>query len=178
MTELETVIADGYLGELAARPVAEIRSMRADCTRIETGLSYLRRLVQGRVDIVTAELQRRHRGDPPSGLPELIGQLPEIFSEQRRPGGVGRLPATLDVPEVDPMLGGRLEELAGPRRLASLLELSDSELAALRIALEDLEQDVSDRRRTLFDRIDRLQAELTERYRTGEATVDSLLAEP
>lgn len=178
MTELATVLGDGYLGDLGARPVAEIRSMRADCTRIETGLSYLRRLVQGRVDIVSAEFERRGRGDAPAGLPELIGQLPEIFSEQRRPGGVGRLPATLDVPEVDAALGVRLEELAGPGRLASLLDLTDAELDELRTALEHLEQEVSDHRRTLFDRIDRLQAELTERYRTGEASVEALLTEP
>jgi hypothetical protein len=34
---------------------------------------------------------------------------------------------------------------------------------------------VSDLRRNLFDRIDAIEAELTRRYRTGEASVDSLL---
>ena len=34
---------------------------------------------------------------------------------------------------------------------------------------------MSERRHAYFDRIDALQAELTRRYRTGEATVDGLL---
>jgi hypothetical protein len=34
---------------------------------------------------------------------------------------------------------------------------------------------VSGQRRDLFERIDALQAEITRRYKTGEASVDSLL---
>jgi hypothetical protein len=41
--------------------------------------------------------------------------------------------------------------------------------------LSDLEHAVSARRRSLHERIDALQSELTRRYKTGEATVDSLL---
>jgi hypothetical protein len=41
--------------------------------------------------------------------------------------------------------------------------------------LEALEREISDRRRQFFDRIDTLQAEITRRYRTGEASVESLL---
>ena len=39
----------------------------------------------------------------------------------------------------------------------------------------DLERQVSERRQALFTRIDALQAELTRRYKTGEASVESLL---
>jgi hypothetical protein len=42
-------------------------------------------------------------------------------------------------------------------------------------ALSALEVRVSGCRRDLFERIDALQAEITRRYKTGEATVDSLL---
>ena len=34
---------------------------------------------------------------------------------------------------------------------------------------------MSSQRHALFERIDALQAEITRRYKTGEATVDSLL---
>ena len=43
--------------------------------------------------------------------------------------------------------------------------------------LQALEHDVSDLRRALFGRIDTLQAELTRRYRDGEAHVEELLHE-
>lgn len=151
--------------------------MRAECTELETGLSYLRRLVQGRLDIVGREQERRRAGAEPVELHDVIGELPEIFSEQRRPGGLGRLPQSLEPPEPDPALLVRLDEIAGPGRLAGLLELPDGELEALAAQLDSLEREVSAHRRQMFDLIDALQAELTERYRTGRASVDSLLAE-
>ena len=161
----------------AGRSVDELRELRARGVEVETGLSYLRRLVQGRLDIVATEQVRRREGGDPAELPELISRLPEIFAEQRRPGGVGRLPRTVDAPDIDPDLGTRLEDIAGPGRMARLTDLSDDELAATAAALAELEGTVSDYRRQMFDRIDALQAELTERYRTGEASVDQLLGD-
>jgi hypothetical protein len=175
MSDLERLLDSNYLGALADRPVEEIRAMRVECVEVETGLSFFRRMVQGRLDIVTSEQQRRREGGDPTGLPELIGQLPEIFSEQRRPEGAGRLPQSLDAPEIDQGLADRLDQLAGPSVVGRLTEFSDGELDQLARDLHDLEAEVSSHRRQMFDRIDALQAELTDRYRTGEASVDGLL---
>ena len=41
--------------------------------------------------------------------------------------------------------------------------------------LSAYEADVSARRKALFEQIDALQAEITRRYKTGEASVESLL---
>jgi hypothetical protein len=177
MSDLTRLLDPDYLGLLAERPVEEIRAMRADCVRVETELSYFRRLVQGRLDIVASEQERRRHGDDPTGLPELIGQLPEIFSEQRRPGGAGRLPQSIDAPEVDLELATTLDELAGPSVLSGLPGEDDAAVAALASELSRLEHTVSGYRQQLFDCIDALQAELTDRYRTGEASVDALLAD-
>jgi hypothetical protein len=70
---------------------------------------------------------------------------------------------------------GRLDEIVAGHDVESLPSLSDDEVEDVRGALDELERDVSDRRRALFDRIDALQAEITRRYRTGEASVESLL---
>ena len=43
--------------------------------------------------------------------------------------------------------------------------------------LQAYERRVSDLRRALFDRIDAIENELTRRYRTGEASVDTLLGQ-
>jgi chaperonin cofactor prefoldin len=42
--------------------------------------------------------------------------------------------------------------------------------------LTELEARISDQRRALHERIDKLQAEIVSRYKTGEASVDGLLA--
>jgi hypothetical protein len=177
MSDLTRLLDDGYLGTLADRPVDEIRTMRLECVEVETGLSFLRRMVQGRLDIVASEQHRRAEGGDPTGLPELIGQLPEIFTEQRRPGGSGRLPQSLEAPEVDADLVAELDRIAGPSVLAGLPDVGDDEVAALEDELRRLEHTISGYRQQMFERIDALQAELTDRYRTGEASVDTLLTD-
>ena len=66
--ELDRILSSEYLGDLQRRDMDEVRSMRAECQGIETGLSYLRRMVQGRLDIVGVELQRRRDGGDPHDL--------------------------------------------------------------------------------------------------------------
>ena len=113
---LNRVLANDYLADLGGRSVADLRSLRAECQTVENKLSYLRRLVQGRLDIVTGEQERRKGGGDPGDTADLIERLPE------------------------------------------------------------LEGEVSSFRRAMFDRIDRIETELTARYRDGSASVDDLLA--
>jgi hypothetical protein len=174
-SQLNRILGADYLGELERRSMADVRSMRAECQEIETGLSYLRRLVQGRLDIVGAELQHRRDGGEPGDLSDLISQLPEILSDRTRAPGLGRLPQLLAPGEVDPELTARLDVIMAVHDIETLPSLDADELNRVRDELEGLEREVSDRRRALFDRIDTLQAEITRRYRTGEASVESLL---
>ena len=53
--------------------------------------------------------------------------------------------------------------------LASLPTLSDAELEARLEELREVERDVSNRRRAMFDVIDRIEADLTERHKVGRA---------
>jgi hypothetical protein len=69
----------------------------------------------------------------------------------------------------------RLDEIMGDHDLETLPTLDSDELDRVHDELEALEREISDRRRQFFDRIDTLQAEITRRYRTGEASVESLL---
>jgi hypothetical protein len=176
VSDVDDLFAPGYLDALQERTTDEVRAMRTHCVDVETGYSYLRRMVQGRADIVANERRERADGGHSSALPELIGQLPEILSEHRRPGGSGRLPQSLDPPEPDAELSHELEQLASAGKLAAIGELTDSDIDALAAALNDLEERVSQQRRRLFGLIDALQAELTRRYKSGEANVESLLS--
>jgi len=173
--DLDLLLDPGYLGDLPSRPMDEVRSMRAECQEVETGLSMLRRMVQGRLDIVGLELARRAEGGDPADLPDLIARLPEVLSEHTRAPGVGRLPQMMAPGELPAALEAELDAIIGAGRLADLPGLDDAVLRSLADQLAAFEQKVSGHRQALFGRIDALQAEITRRYKTGEATVDALL---
>ncbi|HMC39974.1 MAG TPA: hypothetical protein VKI19_09955, partial [Acidimicrobiales bacterium] len=63
MPELSDVTDPGYLEGLAGWSLAEVRTRRQEATETETGLSYLRRMVQGTLDLVMAEQRQRKSGE-------------------------------------------------------------------------------------------------------------------
>jgi hypothetical protein len=173
---LDELLAPSYLRGLEEIPLPEVRARRAAATEVETGLSYLRRLVQGRLDIVAAERDRRAAGQARRDVADLVERLPSILSDHVRAPGMGRLPSTMGPGEVDENLLAELDRLVPPEDLSHLGDLTDQQLASVVSQVDALEQDVSRRRKALFDVIDRLQAEIVRRYRTGEANVDNLLS--
>jgi len=175
--DVERVLQDDYLGDLLSRPMEEIRAMRAECRAVEDKVSYLRRMVQGRLDIVASDLRRRTAGGSPADLPSLVDQLPDILGSESRAAGPGRLPSGLVCVDDDDLTAD-LDQIAGPGVLDRLAQLSDHEAADLARRIGDLERLVSSRRKGLFSRIDALQAELARRYRTGEANVGTVLGDP
>ena len=171
---LRSITADDYLGDLTGLEMAELRSRRAACREVETGLSYLRREAQGRLDVVAAERARRDAGTE-GDLEDLIARLPELLAGSTRSPGTGRLPSEFGTGAIDEDLAVELDRIVSESHLSELDRLTDEQLAAVATSLERFERTVSDLRRTLFDRIDAIETELTRRYRTGEASVDSLL---
>ncbi len=163
-----------YLENVAARPLEWIRSERDAVTELETTISYVRRLVQGQLDIVTAEQRRRLQGGD-HDLASLVQDLPQILATNLRAPGLGPLPRVLAPAELDPRLSERMAEAAPDAVLTRLTEVSDVELAGTAERLSLLEHHVSTKRRTCFAVLDRLSAELVERYRSGTSSVDDLL---
>lgn len=172
---LARVLDPAYAGDLTGLEMADLRAKRAECQEIEVALSYRRRIAQGRLDLVGVEQRRRAKGgERPSGDEALVRELTAALSDRGRPAGNGRLPQLL-APDPAGIDLADLDAIAGTSTLANLAELADDVLAALVGQLGRFEADTSRDRRALHDRIDSLQAEITRRYRTGEATVDSLL---
>lgn len=172
--DVDRVLADEWLGELTALPIDDIRAMRDECRAIEDRVSYLRRIIQGRLDIVAADLRRRADGGSSLDLGALIEQLPDILSDKGTTGGPGRLPSGL-IPPDDAGLTEEIDRVAGPDELGHLDELSDDAVADLARRIGELERRTSAARRGLHGRIDTLNAELARRYGTGEADVAALL---
>ena len=172
--DVDRVLADDWLGDLPSLPIGDIRSMRDEVRAIEDRVSYLRRIIQGRLDIVAADLRRRTEGGSPLDLGTLIEQLPDILSDKGSTGGPGRLPSGL-IPPDDADLTTEIDRVAGPDLLGHLADLSDDEVADLGRSIGELEKRTSAARRALFGRIDALNAELARRYGSGEADVAALL---
>jgi hypothetical protein len=163
------------LVDLEQRPIADVRAQRAACVEVETGLSYLRRLIQGSIDIVGQAMEQRSSNGSTIDVADLVDQLPAILGDALRPAGGGRLVESLEPTRLDDELGAEYEQLVGGGRVARAADLEDAELAQLLDQLRELERRVSSQRHDYHERIDALQAELTRRYRTGEASVDTLL---
>jgi hypothetical protein len=175
VASLDDVLAPGYLGGLEGWALEDVRSRRDEATEVETGLSYLRRIVQGRLDILLAEQRRRREGSSGGGLTSLVEELPSILSDHVHAPGLGRLPALMAPGELDRQLEARLEAVIPASHLANIDSLDDAEVLAACEGLVELEKTVSAQRRSVFEVLDRLQDEIVRRYGTGEATVDSLL---
>jgi hypothetical protein len=160
--DLDRILNGDYLGDLSSLDPEELRARRAESQDVEAKLSYLRRLVQGRLDIVRAELDRRAGGGG-GDLSDLVEQLPRILADRSRAPGPGRMPTNLAPPD-DEDLTAELDAISGPNGLGSLPDLSEDELGAVMSRLADMERRVSGQRRAVFDVIDALQAEITRRY--------------
>ena len=171
---LDRVLADTYVGDVTALAMDDLRAKRAECQALEVALSYQRRMAQGRLDIVAAEQRRRAEGGAPPSHDDLVRNLAATLADRQRPPGVGRLPQLM-APDATDVDTSDLDAIAGPGALARLTDVADDDLTALVDGLSTYEHEVSRRRRSLHERIDALQAEITRRYRTGEASVESLL---
>lgn len=176
--ELDRIIDPAYVAALDDRTIDQIRGMRDECQALENGLSYVRRLIQGRLDIVGAELAHRRGGDRVD-LHTLVSELPTILSAGTQGGSVAGAQPPLDL---DPEEGAtealeqRLEAVISTGELAELSSLDEEALQAIVTRVSQFEEEISARRRQIHEVIDRIRAEITRRYRDGEASVDALLA--
>jgi hypothetical protein len=145
----------------------ELRERRAMCSSLEIELSYQRRLLHGRMDLLAFEMRRRSGEEEES----LIEALPRILAE----GGYGSssgLPARA-VPVVAPAApeGERrlVDRALSDDFLVRLPTMSDDDLRNTQAFLTETEVEVSKQRRQVHGVIDALQAELARRYREGLA---------
>jgi hypothetical protein len=174
MRRIDRVLAEDYLAGLTEAPLADVRSLRAEAEQEEADLSYIRRLVQGRIDIVRAELARRTGG----GEGSLVDSLAQVLSDQTRgsaPHGMGRH-NTVEPTRVDAHQR-YVETLVADVDLSDTTARTDEELNHALEVLAAEEQVVSAKRRQVQGVMDALSAEVTRRYRDGEANVAELLPE-
>ncbi|MEM8705970.1 MAG: hypothetical protein AAGE98_05900 [Actinomycetota bacterium] len=167
--ELQRVLEPTYLAGVADAPIEQIRAMRSECSDLENGASYVRRLAQGRLDLLAEETKRRAEGGGGS-LTELVDGLADMLSEGVRAPGSGRIDQELDPPEsVVAPLTEVLDAKVGPSVVTAVADLGDDALSAAVIALRDFEEELSGARRSLHGTIDSLNNELARRIAGGES---------
>ncbi len=147
----------------------DLRDRRREAQRDEADLSYVRRLVQGRIDILRAELARRRDPESPvvDRLSEILTDTPSLHRSSARH-------VTLTTPRGDECRKLAAEALAEVE-LSDLGARTDEELHTAMGRLVRSEQQVSRRRHQLQRTADDCGAEIARRYRDGEAHVDDLL---
>jgi hypothetical protein len=150
--------------------LGELRALRSTLQEEEDVVSFVRRIAQGRLDIVREERARRGAGSHATTAP---AELAAVFGQQQGAGSA-RPPRDTTVSAEHPRVV-ELAEICDRLHFADFADLDDDELSALETALSVFEGDRSVERKALFGRIDALSRELVERYKSGGATVDSLL---
>jgi hypothetical protein len=170
---IDRVLAPAYLDGLDRRSLDEVRAMEAECTEIETEVSYVRRLAQARIDIVQAEIDRRAAGGGSlGGLSdrELVDALTEILADDgpRRPPAETRVTDSL-APSMEISWNRGLERLVADSTLASLPTLSADELQTTLEQLRALETEVSGKRHAIHAVMERLERDLAQRLAVGQA---------
>ena len=194
--DIDRLLEPGLTDDLAEVPLEELRQRRNTCERAEFAMSYVRRVLQGELDLVAAELDARGRGVR-GDTGRLIEDLPTILAG---PGTSAPPPLHAHEPRLTmsgvaqgftEQSGLDLEELvvevlttemndapSGNAVLpgANLGAFADEELRAFAESLLAAETRVSARRRVLHDQIDKLQSAIVQRYKVGAADSDSLLS--
>ena len=167
--DLDELITIPVPDDLTGCTLADLRTIRDHHQDVENGLSYARRIVQGRLDTVATEMERRRDGGD-----GLIERLPGALAGHSRGPGMPRPMPDLEPPAWADELLSAADAALPASQMARLSELTEPELDAAAAALGSLERELSAARHQTHRDIDRVQDELVGRYRSG-ATVDDLL---
>ncbi len=166
------MLGPGYLSGLGELPLKVLRERRDEAAQEETDLSYLRRLLHARIDIVRAEQTRRTSGGEAASI---VDQLATILADN----ALGPAAGSGRHQQLEPSRAGEhrrhAEALIGDTDLTDVGTLTDQKLANALDTYAREELSVSSFRREVQGVMDTLNAEIAARYESGAATVDELL---
>ena len=172
---IDQVTDPAYIENIETVSVDELRERRALLDELDTELSYYRRMLHGRMDLLSFELRRRSGEETRT----LVEALPQILASGV--GGTHRSPIPRELPLEPPDAGGEdrhpVDAILQDDFLAHLPTIDDDELIAIQSTLTDAERIVSAERRSVFDVHDVINAELTRRYKEGLADAGDLLSD-
>jgi hypothetical protein len=160
---IDQLLAPGFTDGLGSLETDEVRRRR-DLARGELEyVSFLRRIVQGRRDILRDELDRR-RTD--GAKQDVVERVVSVLSEGTRGKSSGRA-QTVPLPEDEiAKARRRVEKLVGDSELSNLEGLSDARLEEAINRLDEEEKGVSENRSKVIEVADLLQEEMKKRLKS------------
>lgn len=162
---IDIVLEPEYLEGLPDLDLSEVRRRRDTAEDVEAQISYYRRLLHGRMDLLDFE-QRRRRGDEERSILEA---LPDILAKGMILGSEPALRHIETMPPLPSVTGRRLiDKIMDDGVLANLPELADEEITEALERLREVESQLSGQRRQLHQVIDKLQDEMVTRYRSEQ----------
>ncbi len=160
---IDQVLSDDFVQGLEGMDRDEVRRRRDLAHAEREYLSFVRRLLQGRRDILRAEHERRRSGGEPAPV---VDRLSEILSDGPRGPSRGEAPGVMAVSVDEIALARRrVERLVSDAHLSDLSALSEQDLEAALARLEEEERTVSDTRTRVLAVHDALQDEMKRRFR-------------
>lgn len=157
-----------FVRGLSELSLDELRERRDDCYAEREYLSLLRRLVQGRAEILRAEIERRGSGADSGSL---VDELATILSSEGQGPSRGEA-VKVGIPEEEMLLARRrIERLVADAEISDPGALDDDRLAAAVDLLGREEREVSAARTDVLHAMDELQEELKRRYREDPTLV-------
>ena len=158
---MDKVLELAYAAGTEALSTEDLRSRKEQCAGVEAEISFSRRILQGKLDILRHARTARQEGDA-SIATSLVGKLPSILAD---PSGTK---AQLRHVSLDP--GGGSEGRRTTEQLGGLVadvdEMSAEQMSTLIEELEKAEAKASEDRRKVHAVIDQIDAELVKRLRT------------
>jgi hypothetical protein len=165
---IDRILRPEYVEGLQDLSLDELRARRDESLAEREYLSLLRRLVQGRAEILKAEIERRGEGGEEGPL---IERLSRILSSESPSSSRGEA-VKVSVPEEEMLQARRrVERLVADGGLSDPAALDDEQLSAAVGLLEAEEQEVSRSRSAAIDVLDQLQNELKRRYKEDPSLV-------
>lgn len=168
---IDQVRDPAFLADLETMPLNELRHKRSVCDQLDAEYAYYRRLIHGRMDLLNFELRRRLGEEERT----LIEALPEILAGplgERNPTG-RQIP--LHLPDL-PSVGRRaIDRVLQDDFLTHIGGIDSAELVEIQQRLTEAETEISAARKVIYGSLERLQAELTRRYREGLADPTELI---
>jgi hypothetical protein len=162
---IDIVLEPEYLADLSEASLEDLRKRRSTTEDVETQISYYRRLIHGRMDLLNFEVRRRGGEEERT----LLEALPEILASGMILGPEPNLKHIETMPPLPTSTGRRLiDKIMDDGVLTQLPELTDEDLAEALDRLEEVETELSTQRKQLHGVIDSLQGEIIARYRTQQ----------
>lgn len=161
-----------YLDKLESVPTARLRELRGECEEMEAEISFTRRLLHGKLDIVRHELTRRAAGGD-NDIQTLVERLPTILGDEA-PGARGRHMRLL-IPRNAESQRRMVDKMASEATLAHIDDLSVQQLSDIMTRLAQAEVETSEERKKVQNATDRLRGELVRRYQEGSEDPSRLL---